>query len=1078
MKDLKDYFSRSIEVPENEVPKDAAPENTPHSDIQNVENTESGQKRKRRKKKRKVSDPAVKNVTELLSTSLNLFSPVKVPAEDEVVDEVSESPAKENEPTIKTATKKNAFQFMMESRNRSIGTNSPGRQLEEEPGSNCKDRDKLKARRQVFSNWADQKGAAKRKRFEEEKDVIIEKKLNKRAKRLKKLLKVDNEEVSSKRVRRTKIVKRHSSSEDSDFECKLNDSRRVDKTRKNNTSISKDANEKPARNSRNNVKGKKSLSNNENRMNLSNGNIKSFLSSEKADETILTKNTDTKQKEANNEIVKEKISVKSKSKKVKETNLTEISNQDDNLVSKISRSWKLKIKINLNENVDILSSSSTANHEESDSTSELLDDSEEKPEAVVELSSDEEFENTPKKSLKVAPIFTKALPRPKEDPTVAKARREFLSSGLPDSLKKTIEKQTSLTERSLELDVFPKTQHVQQKCDSLYWNLPKPDLKLNEFSPLDPPLTPPKCQNITKSSNIRTINIDKEVQKVDNLKLLLNIIKAENPNYPVYKSFKQIYAKSGNPEEPGKRKAGRKPKKLEDPAIELLQNVAWTEKYKPKCHEDIIGNSQAVKKLQNWLECWKHFSQEINCQKQKSNNSESEFESTDDEDRTNTRLPGKIVIVHGPYGSGKTCAIYALCNELNFNVIELNASSKRTGKRLLQEVQEATQSHQVRSESQAFQNFLDKAKPAKDNQDKKMCVILIEDLDVVFEQDEGFISALLQFIVNSKRPIIATTTDYSSGIVQKYFDHFEAIRFSPLSSHSLATWMQIVFLCEGLYVSQSEIANLLDYNRGDVRKTLLQFQFWVQSGGQLAQNKEFITSSSNKGKYAVLEHKNCIKSFEIFEIDEKFKVPYYLNLNLLWWNVPNILDASSDAQKGETSKAENRKQLLLAAKFYDSMAYADVAFTAGGYRRHSDSLNRKDIVLKDSLELCECSDTKHIDLEFVHELTHSLLNGYVNSLTDNAAHFKLNLTMPDKQDKKWRTNLQEYETVYKETLLSSSDRNSTSLDYMPTLRSITRSECLRAASNTKRGNRFRNYLRDLNIRCNDNVTKTACDVFA
>ncbi|KAJ8980445.1 hypothetical protein NQ317_001618 [Molorchus minor] len=120
-----------------------------------------------------------------------------------------------------------------------------------------------------------------------------------------------------------------------------------------------------------------------------------------------------------------------------------------------------------------------------------------------------------------------------------------------------------------------------------------------------------------------------------------------------------------------------------EPGVEefdLIEQAMWTEKYKPKCSGDIIGNSEGIKTLKRWLENWFNFSKEINAHC---------------DSRDSTRLPGNTFVVGGPCGCGKSTAIYAICEELGFNVIELNASSKRTGKRLLQELQEATQSHQV-----------------------------------------------------------------------------------------------------------------------------------------------------------------------------------------------------------------------------------------------------------------------------------------------------------------------------------------------------------------------------------------------
>lgn len=49
----------------------------------------------------------------------------------------------------------------------------------------------------------------------------------------------------------------------------------------------------------------------------------------------------------------------------------------------------------------------------------------------------------------------------------------------------------------------------------------------------------------------------------------------------------------------------------------------------------------------------------------------------------------------GPSSSGKTAAVYALAEELGYNVLEVNASSRRNGRTVLSHLHEATQSHSV-----------------------------------------------------------------------------------------------------------------------------------------------------------------------------------------------------------------------------------------------------------------------------------------------------------------------------------------------------------------------------------------------
>lgn len=76
---------------------------------------------------------------------------------------------------------------------------------------------------------------------------------------------------------------------------------------------------------------------------------------------------------------------------------------------------------------------------------------------------------------------------------------------------------------------------------------------------------------------------------------------------------------------------------------------------------------------------------------------------------------------------------------------------------------------------------------------------------------------------------------------------------------------------------------------------------------------------------------------------------------------------------------------------------------------------------------------------------------------------------------RWRANQHMAEDFLKEAIPLSNtlQRSSIALDYLPTLRHIVRLEDKRAASNTKRGNRFRHYLKDLNI---TNFKQSTCNM--
>ena len=90
-----------------------------------------------------------------------------------------------------TDKKVNAFQLMMNSMNRSIGTNSPGKDQIKSPelDDSEKAQKKVKAQRKlVLEQWADKKGATKRKLDDSAQEEYVNKQMTKRAKRLKKLV--------------------------------------------------------------------------------------------------------------------------------------------------------------------------------------------------------------------------------------------------------------------------------------------------------------------------------------------------------------------------------------------------------------------------------------------------------------------------------------------------------------------------------------------------------------------------------------------------------------------------------------------------------------------------------------------------------------------------------------------------------------------------------------------------------------------------------------------------------------------------------------------------------------------------
>ncbi|XP_017558617.1 ATPase family AAA domain-containing protein 5 isoform X1 [Pygocentrus nattereri] len=379
----------------------------------------------------------------------------------------------------------------------------------------------------------------------------------------------------------------------------------------------------------------------------------------------------------------------------------------------------------------------------------------------------------------------------------------------------------------------------------------------------------------------------------------------------------------------------------------VKEDVLWPEKYQPQHSNDIIGNTASVRKLHSWLKEWKLRADREERRKQQEKKQEEDSNDSwlgDCEELEEAEdLLCNTLLITGPTGVGKTAAVYACAQELGFKVFEVNCSSQRSGRQILSQLKEATQSHQVdiqgvnahkptyfnsysssgstakpgssprkvnsprrvmsspRKPPQSprgamrkgglaptsLANFFkvggrpkgrdagnqDKkaqtvcskksakviesgykaqepmtsppdAKPRTEEQGKRMAtsLILFEEVDVIFDDDSGFLTAIKTFITTTKRPIILTTSDPTFGAM---FDgSFDEIRFEAPSVVNLASYLQLLCLAENVRTDTQDLTSLLHWNRCDVRQSLLHLQFWACSGGGLRMQHPILSRTS------------------------------------------------------------------------------------------------------------------------------------------------------------------------------------------------------------------------------------------
>ena len=342
------------------------------------------------------------------------------------------------------------------------------------------------------------------------------------------------------------------------------------------------------------------------------------------------------------------------------------------------------------------------------------------------------------------------------------------------------------------------------------------------------------------------------------------------------------------------------------------ESSSWTTKYAPNSAEQVLQPGKEVVLLKQWLEQLRVQSVEsangdgsdkakaradgVKKKKRKnklddfvvdSEDENSEMDELSDSsdvaatpgDRTKKRsivktrdLNGKdpsrlanSLIISGPHGCGKTAAVYAVAKELGFEIFEINSSTRRSGKDILEKVGDMTRNHlvqqhraeaassdvddaaeDIKSGKQGMMTSFFKPKPAtkagpkpsrkqeaasKPSAQKaqKQSLILIEEADILYEDDKQFWATLVGMMSQSKRPFIMTCNEESLLPVQTLNLH-GIFRFSP-APESLAVDLCLVIAAnEGHALKRCAVEALYRSRGNDLRATLTDLNYWCQLG--------------------------------------------------------------------------------------------------------------------------------------------------------------------------------------------------------------------------------------------------------
>jgi len=225
----------------------------------------------------------------------------------------------------------------------------------------------------------------------------------------------------------------------------------------------------------------------------------------------------------------------------------------------------------------------------------------------------------------------------------------------------------------------------------------------------------------------------------------------------------------------------------------------WTERYRPKTLDDIVGNEYAIMELRKWANTW-----------------------------AASIVPKKrAAILSGKPGIGKTSSALALANDFGWTPIELNASDARNAVT----IKKVATSGAINETFDNHGRFI----PRKTGGRK---LIILDEADNLYEKsdsadknndlsDRGGKKAIIDTIRITKHPVILIVNDYYSlikGGGESLKEMCLLIRYHPVYPNAIIELLKRICREEGITVDHRTLLALAERCKGDVRSAINDLQ--------------------------------------------------------------------------------------------------------------------------------------------------------------------------------------------------------------------------------------------------------------
>jgi len=346
---------------------------------------------------------------------------------------------------------------------------------------------------------------------------------------------------------------------------------------------------------------------------------------------------------------------------------------------------------------------------------------------------------------------------------------------------------------------------------------------------------------------------------------------------------------------------------LDAPALPM--EADWTEKYRPTSLDQLYGNGKAIRMLQAWASSW------------------------------TSSMPGKkAVILAGSPGTGKTSAALALAYDMDWGVIELNAS----------DVRNADNINSIATRGALFETFTDSGEFIKAREGGRK-IIILDEADNLYERvssrnaiggdgrdysDRGGKSAIVQTIKRTQQPIVLIVNDLYALTKNSTLKKLcQILRFQKIHIASIEKALTRIIRMEGLEVEMEALEIIATRADGDLRAAINDLQALSKLGKRITvETTDGIGFRDN----VITMQEALEKIFKGTDVNVR-KVAWDLDEtpdSLLTWldeNLPHEYKDPLDLMKGydALSRADVYLGRVRKRQYYRLWAYANDMMTAG-----------------------------------------------------------------------------------------------------------------------------------------------------